>query len=74
MSNIQNTGTKLKIGFWNVRTRYEIGKQAQVIRKMRNSKLHLLGISECRWTDFGKNTTNSDETIISGQRVKITRE
>lgn len=71
MKSILSTRTKLKIGFWNVRTMYETGKQAQLIREMRNNKLHLLGISECRWTDFGKNTTNSGETIIpvySGRR------
>lgn len=74
MKSIQNTGTRLNIGFWNVRTMYETGKQAQVIRKMRNNKLHLLGISECRWTYFGTNKTNGNETIISGQMVKIMRE
>lgn len=48
---------------------YETGKQAEVIREMRNNKLQLLGISECRWTDFGNNTTNSGEAIIySGKR------
>lgn len=48
---------------------YETGKQAEVIREMRNNKLHLLGISECRWTYFGKNTTDSVEAIIcSGSR------
>lgn len=48
---------------------YETGKQAEVIREMRNNKLQLLGISECRWTDFGNNTTNSGEAIIySGRR------
>lgn len=48
---------------------FETGKQAEVIKEMRNNKLHLLGISECRWSDFGNNTTNSSETIIySGRR------
>lgn len=69
MKSILSTRTKLKIGFWNARTIYETGKQAEVIREMRNNTLHHLGISECRWTDFGKNTTNSDEAIIySGRR------
>ena len=48
MKSIQNTRTKLKIGCWNVRTMYETGTQAQVIREMRAYKLHLVGISECR--------------------------
>lgn len=66
MKCIQRTRTKLKIDFWNVCTMYKTGK---VIREMKNNKLQLLGISECRWTDFGNNTTNSGEAIIySGRR------
>lgn len=61
MKSILRTRTKLKIDFCNVRTMNETGKQAEVIREMRNKKLHLLGISECKWTDFGNNTTNSGE-------------
>lgn len=69
MKSILRTRTKLKIDFWNVRTMFATGKQAEVFRKMRNNKLHLLGKSECRWTDFGNNTTNSGEAIIySGRR------
>lgn len=64
MKSILRTRTKLKIDFWNVRTMFETRKQAEVIREMMNNKLHLLGISECRWTDFGNNTTNSGEAII----------
>jgi hypothetical protein len=58
MKNILNTRTKLTIGCWNVRTMYETRKQAQVIREMRAYKLHLIGISECRWTGCGKRMTN----------------
>ena len=43
---------------------YEAGKQAQVLREMKENKLHILGISECRWTGFGKNLTNTGDTII----------
>lgn len=69
MKSILRTRTKLKIDFWYVRTMFERGKQAEVIREMRNNKLHLLGISECRWSDFGNSTTNSGEAIIySGRR------
>ncbi|XP_062602942.1 craniofacial development protein 2-like [Saccostrea cucullata] len=68
MKSILSTRTKLKIGFWNVRTMYEAGKQAQVVREMKNNKLHILGVSECRWTDFGKIMTNSGEVIIYSGR------
>ena len=54
MNNILNTRTKLIIGCWNVRTMCEARKQAQVISEMRAYKLHLIGISECRWTGCGK--------------------
>lgn len=64
MTSILSTRAKLKIDFWNVRTMYETGKQAEVIREMMNNILHLLRISECRWTDFGKNTTNKVEAIL----------
>ena len=42
---------KLKIGCWNVRTMYSIGKTAQVCREMRRYNLDVLGVSECRWTE-----------------------
>ena len=68
MKGILNTRTKLKIGCWNVRTMYETGKQAQVIREMSAFKLHLLGISECRWTGCGKRITSTGETIVYSGR------
>lgn len=68
MKSILNTRTKLRVGFWNVRTMYETGKQAQVLREMKENKLHILGVSECRWTDFGKNTTSTGETIVFSGR------
>ena len=68
MTSILSTRTKLKIGCWNVRTMYETGKQAQVIREMRAYKLHLLGISECRWTGCGKRITSTGETIVYSGR------
>jgi len=64
MKSILNTRTKLKIGCWNIRKMYETGIQAQVVREMRACKLHLLGISECRWTGCGKRITSTVETIV----------
>ena len=40
---------KTRIGFWNVRAMYEIGRLAQVTSEMRRYGLTLLGIRECRW-------------------------
>ena len=56
--------TKVRIGCWNVRTMYQLGKTAQVCREMVNYRLDLLGISECRWTGMGKLQTQTGQVII----------
>ena len=62
---------KLRMGCWNVRTLYATGKTAQVCREMRRYKLDILGISECRWMEFGKVKTQESEVILySGSTVK----
>ena len=51
---------------------YESGKQAQVLREMKENKLQVLGRSECRWTDCGKNVAGTGEVIAYyGRRDKI---
>jgi len=57
-----------KIGTWNVRTMFAIGKTTQVVREMRRYQLDILGISECRWTGSGKVRTNTGETILYSGR------
>jgi len=37
------------IGNWNVRTMYTIGAAVQVSNEMREYRIDILGISECRW-------------------------
>ncbi len=54
----------VRIGTWNVRTMYSTGKSAQVVEEMRKYKMNILGISECRWTGFGKLRTQTEDTII----------
>ena len=56
--------TKTRIGFWNVRTMYETGKLAQVIAEVQPYKLHILGVSESRWTGSGRQTTTTGETVL----------
>lgn len=58
----------LKIGAWNVRTMYECGKTAQVVKEMQSYKIDILCVSECRWTDCGSVVTSSGETIIYSGR------
>lgn len=67
-TSLLDVKTKLRIGFWNVRTMFETAKTAQVVREMQNYKLHILGISESRWTGFGQSTTGTGETIIYSGR------
>ena len=45
---VLTTKYKTRVGFWNVRTMYEIGRLAQVTSELIRYGLTLLGISECR--------------------------
>ncbi|XP_048759375.2 craniofacial development protein 2-like [Ostrea edulis] len=60
--------TKTRIGFWNVRTMYAAGKVAQITAEMQRYKLHILGISESRWTEFDKIRTTTGETVLYSGR------
>lgn len=75
MKSMLNTRTKLRIEFWNVRTMYETEKkQAQVVCEIKN-KLHIIKVSVCRRTVFGKNTTSTGETILySGRKDNVYQE
>jgi len=42
----------------------ETSKTAQVIKKMHNYKLDILGVSECRWTGSGRKVTSDGSTIL----------
>ena len=59
---------KTRIGFWNVRTMYETGKLAQVTSEMRRYNLHILGVSECRWTGTGRINSETRETVLYSGR------
>lgn len=68
----QSTNTKTRIGFWNVRTMLNTCRLAQLIREMNINinKLHIFGISECRW--IAVDTDQSGETILfSGRNDKL---
>ena len=55
---------EVRIGCWNVRTMSSIGKTAQVCREMRKNRIDVLGVSECRWLEFGKVKTREQEEIL----------
>ena len=58
----------IRVGAWNVRTMYESGKTAQVIKEMDRYKVNILGISEMRWTDSGIVTLGSGQTVVYSGR------
>ena len=65
---------RVKIGCWNVRTMYSIGKTAQVVREAKNYNIGIMGISECRWTGFGRLKTQTGETILYSGREDETHQ
>ena len=56
--------SSVKIGQWNVRTMYEVGKCAQVIAEMRRYNISILGISEMRWNTCGRMITATGEMLL----------
>ena len=55
---------KTKIAFWNVRTLYQTGKLAQVVREFQNYGLDILGVCDARWTGSGQRALASGHTIL----------
>ncbi|XP_025080471.1 craniofacial development protein 2-like [Pomacea canaliculata] len=47
---------------------YETGKLAQVTAEMRRYNLHILGVSESRWTGSGRVQTQTGETVLYSGR------
>ena len=43
---------------------YDMGKTAQVTNEMRRNRLHVLGISKCRWTGTSYYKTQTGETTL----------
>ena len=60
--------TRMKVGFWNVQTMYDTGRLAQVTSEMRRYNLHVMGISESRWTGTGSLKTITGETVFYSGR------
>ena len=58
----------VRIGCWNVRTMFSVGKTAQIVEEARKHKLRILGISECRWAGFGRLKTATGEIILYSGR------
>ena len=69
-ASLLDAKTHLRIGTWNVQTMFDTSRTTQVLREMQSYKLHILGVSECRWTGFGQLTTGTGETsCIQGEMM-----
>ena len=69
MESLASPKQQLRIAAWNVRTMYETGRTAQVVKEMQRYNINILGVSEMRWTDSGTFTINSGEQIIYSGRT-----
>ncbi|XP_061194738.1 craniofacial development protein 2-like [Saccostrea echinata] len=57
-----------RVGCWDVRTLYQTGKLAQVVREIEHYKIELLGVSETRWTGNGsKQLVTGHQILYSGR-------
>ena len=54
----------VKIRQWNVRTMFETGKCAQVIKEMQRYSITILGVSEMRWNSCEKLRVATGETVL----------
>ena len=66
---IARSSTKsIRIGCWNVRTMFSVGKTAQTVAEAKKCRVKVLGISECRWSGFGRLRTATGETMLYSGR------
>ena len=61
-----SSNKSLRIGSWNVRTMYEVGKQEQIRNEMHRYNLDILGISETHWSQSGQRKFKTGELIEAG--------
>ena len=66
-SRIFNAKSSTKIGTWNVRTLFQCGRMSQVLKRMKEYKLDVLGLSEMRWTGQGRFTSEDVTILYSGR-------
>ena len=53
-----------KIGQWNVRSLFETGKCAQVVKEMQRYGISILGVREMRWNSCGRMRNATGETVL----------
>ena len=69
--SLANPKIMRRIGCWNVRTMYSIGKTAQVTAEMQRYRISILGVSECRWSGFSRLRTQTRERLSCIQIEKM---
>ncbi|KAL9956815.1 hypothetical protein ACROYT_G038356 [Oculina patagonica] len=63
---------KIRVGCWNVRTMYQTGKLAQIVKEMDRYRMDIIGISEARWVGSGMMKERSGHTVIhSGRKIGL---
>jgi len=55
IKSLADPKTKVKVGCWNMRTMFSVGKTAQITTEM--DRIGISGVSECRWSGFGRPKT-----------------
>ena len=64
---------QVSVAAWNARTIHESGKSAQVTTEMRRYSINIVKVSEALWTDSGKISLASAETVCySGRTARAT--
>ena len=65
-----NLRKKTKIATWNVRTMNQPGKLECITREASRLRLDVLGLSEVRWKNSGRCTTDEHVMIYSGHKTE----
>ena len=60
---------KTRVATWNVRSLYQAGKLAQVVKEFDDYKLEILGMCEVRWPKSDKKTLQTGHQFIYSGRV-----
>lgn len=68
--NIFSMKSTTRLGTWNVRTLYEVGKLHQAARELRKFRLEVLGMSECRWNGSGEHQLATGEKFLYSGRAE----
>ncbi|XP_061176934.1 craniofacial development protein 2-like [Saccostrea echinata] len=67
--NILHPKEVCRVGSWNVRTLYQTGKLAQVLKEMDRYNIQILGTCETRWTGNGtRKLATGHQILYSGRK------